>query len=49
MAPNVISTDEWGFARVIGHPRESQDRRAVKRAIRACPRAALRLDEIPHE
>jgi ferredoxin len=47
-APERIALDAWGFAHVDPAPvTDRRSRRHAVRAVRACPRKALRLNRMP--
>lgn len=45
MAPGIVELDDWGYAQVaLGGPLQGEDLRRARRAARACPAAALRIE-----
>lgn len=47
LVPELISLDEWGYPIVDGRPVEAERAlRLARRAVAACPRVALFLDEV---
>jgi len=47
LAPDIVELDRWGFPIVVGHDLAPGEAAAARRALRACPRRALWLDEGP--
>ena len=46
--PERVDLDDWGYAWVDPAPIETpRDRRAARAAVRACPRRALTLMQVP--
>jgi ferredoxin len=44
VAPSVIEPDSWGYPIVAGHPLVAGELRQARRAARACPHRALRVE-----
>lgn len=47
LAPDTLELDRWGFPVVVGQDLTGHEAAAARRAVRACPRRALWLDEGP--
>lgn len=44
LAPELIEQDEWGYPLVLGDSVPDDLQKAARRAVRACPTMALRLE-----
>jgi ferredoxin len=45
LLPELISLDEWGYPIISGQDLPEQLRGDARRAVSACPRLALRLEQ----
>ena len=47
LLPELVDLDQWGFAVLDEQMRDAVDARRARRAVRACPTQALRLQSLP--
>jgi len=45
LAPNTVSLDRWGFPVIADGDLDRTEAKAAARAVRACPRAALWIEQ----